>query len=82
MEKIADQLASAERKKENKEEKRGKEKRGKEKTGKEKKRLPMELSSFFCDYTSIPHGSATSLLKSFDFCCVTCVVIALWVLFE
>ena len=72
MEKIADQLASAERKKENKEENRGK----------EKKRLPMELSSFFCDYTSIPHGSATSLLKSFDFCCVTCVVIALWVLFE
>ena len=82
MEKIADQLASAERKKENKEENRGKEKRGKEKRGKEKKRLPMELSSFFCDYTSIPHGSATSLLKSFDFCCVTCVVIALWVLFE
>ena len=34
---------SAERKKENKEEKRGKEKREKE-----KKQLPLELSSFFC----------------------------------
>ena len=45
-------LGSAQRKKENKEEnkeeKRGNEKRGKEKRGKEKKRLPMELSSFFC----------------------------------
>ena len=35
-------LGSAERKKENKEEKTGKEERGKE-----KKQLPMELSSFF-----------------------------------